>query len=1522
MSDSLQHDPKHVLATEPVAEHELVQIRWKKFTSQPGIMADPRLPPLPGGSSGPGLRMERCILGKELVMLPEALNSQTDIFEHVMSTDTWNSVLNDEERKRLKALLPSFPEEDEAESDETIRRLFEGENFKFGNPLQQFHQKLKDGLLSPDIAKCNHMCRKFKKREYKFSQQQYYSDLISEIIISRERTLHVKNGQPPDKVMPFRHVAKPERNKGLKDRVDKNYYRILKEAREECNLEDTSSEEEESINMVQRSKRQLHRSLGPIPSPEPTTPSVVATFAAKPSTLNGDLSGNTNKRPRALSPVEITDDNYRQMLKRHKRRKVEELNLPEMDTTEITLQDILSRCQASKKTNKPSPVVTANGDTAQEGESPPTILAAAAAAVVAAATGGTSPAATTPTSATTPTAAKKKPRVRVKTEKKLKRKVKTEKELGEVGDMALTLPPAAPGLDVHSDLLTHRDESVPDFPLPDTLPARLSMGQADNFFSLLRDIICDFPDSKATTAKVEERVREWQESPAISLNSWVHTQNWVDLVISALKFLSGDVLGLSVENFVPFLDYKERAQQWKWIGAGRDSNQQLSPLFRHWLKHKNSMPVDSLSSSQGSPPPVRTKTSFVVRPTTPAEKALYREQERRRFDNPHRAFTYHLHGYDSVVGPVKGVYNKENAITKAREHTLLISDRPAYVTILTLVRDAAARLPNGEGTRGDICELLKDSQFLSPGVTDTQINTVVSGALDRLHSEKDPCVKYDVNSKLWIYLHRSRTEEEFERIHQAQGAAAKAKKSLQRPKTSKAIKDHMSQSTAASVKAALAQNMAATTSAGAGAGGSGELNLDGLSPLVTPATTLTQPPAKILTDTSAGQQVRNGKAKQMTAAKAAAANVMATAHSTTIITTTAAPQLTTTTALPGATSTPSKTLVTATKARAPMVNVTASTAPSLLGARTQSPGQTGQTTSILASLGKPGMASVGAINVTKAPVVTVTKQGLTPGARPGGKGQQVLRAGSSVAQNAAEILLGSSAPQSPIILTQDPRSRSSTPTTVTVATPPPSAKLVTLAQSVSGGVVVAAATPPPPQAVAAAKLVTLAQSAGTVGGGLVVTGAGESAMITRLVQQVAGTQQVVSVSNLPTRGLTPGSAQQRGTTLKIQGGSIVQPLMGGKPMQLSGKPLLQLGGKGGQPLGVIQTSQGQISTLSLIPQSVATSTAGQRSYATHSAANTSKMAVHAAATGAKPSGDNRTPVTLTMVGSSATTLPKASILASSGASTLPTQAKVVTPSHGGMVVTQLPHSLSLRSGLTAAAQAKMMAGGQAGLAQFIVQQAPSTGATQTAQGLVPAQFIVQQAPPPSATQTAAQGTPIMVSQAAGVKASQQNIQVVRTVLSQQGLKPGQATILISQPALQQAAAAASGSVISSAQVIHTAGANPAAGVGKSTVRGSPKCKAQPVYARIITPPPGMKLTTVGPGQVQGGNVNMLQTVGKLLGLPTAGATGPPATVTLPTSSPSPAMVVATSQSVASGQSLLKSQPSETSDANSGSDTQS
>lgn len=35
----------------------------------------------------------------------------------------------------------------------------------------------------------------------------------------------------------------------------------------------------------------------------------------------------------------------------------------------------------------------------------------------------------------------------------------------------------------------------------------------------------------------------------------------------------------------------------------------------------------------------------------------------------------------------------------------------------------------------------------------------MSGALDRLHYEADPCVEFDAGIKLWRYLHADRTLE-------------------------------------------------------------------------------------------------------------------------------------------------------------------------------------------------------------------------------------------------------------------------------------------------------------------------------------------------------------------------------------------------------------------------------------------------------------------------------------------------------------------------------------------------------------------------------------------------------------------------------------------------------------------------------------------------------------------------------------------------------------------------------------------
>lgn len=337
------------------------------------------------------------------------------------------------------------------------------------------------------------------------------------------------------------------------------------------------------------------------------------------------------------------------------------------------------------------------------------------------------------------------------------------------------------------------------------------------YFSLIRDIFCSTQYHRTTMDTLQDKVSAWLSNPITALNDWYsQADDWFSLLTSAVSFLAGEFAD-QPEDFVPYLEYKKSMHIYQWIGAGRDSDQHLSPLCDYWLNRRNEMgatqsglsddddmQLNELSrgkyNSSGelndsgtiadrslSPLPPRCPTTWTVGKATSAEIEEFRIQERRRFENPHLSFTYRMHGYESVVGPVKGIYTQLPAFTKARGHNMLTIDRPNFVTILTLVRDATARLPNGEGTRADICELLRSSQYINPEAADNVLQTIVSGALDRMHTENDPCVKYDPKRKIWIYLHRNRTEEEFERMHQQfQGKSKHKKQSTRKIKTKSA----------------------------------------------------------------------------------------------------------------------------------------------------------------------------------------------------------------------------------------------------------------------------------------------------------------------------------------------------------------------------------------------------------------------------------------------------------------------------------------------------------------------------------------------------------------------------------------------------------------------------------------------------------------------------------------------------------------------------------------------------------------
>ncbi|CAH8681408.1 unnamed protein product [Schistosoma rodhaini] len=200
-----------------------------------------------------------------------------------------------------------------------------------------------------------------------------------------------------------------------------------------------------------------------------------------------------------------------------------------------------------------------------------------------------------------------------------------------------------------------------------------------------------------------------------------------------------------------------------------------------------------LYSDDDIPPPLYP-TRWKLRPFSEEEKADFQLQEAERFSHPWSPFVYHIQNYCAVVGPLRSapsplshdlaLYNSGrnwSSHSKARDHPLLRLDRPMFVSLAEIVRDAVACLPNGEGTRADITTIVQNSGFLLPNVNPRQLQQCVSSALDRLQGEtSDPSVYFNNNRRMWIYRHRHRTFEKFAELHEARCAVNETKKIIQR----------------------------------------------------------------------------------------------------------------------------------------------------------------------------------------------------------------------------------------------------------------------------------------------------------------------------------------------------------------------------------------------------------------------------------------------------------------------------------------------------------------------------------------------------------------------------------------------------------------------------------------------------------------------------------------------------------------------------------------------------------------------
>ncbi|KAJ0028685.1 hypothetical protein Pint_35525 [Pistacia integerrima] len=293
-----------------------------------------------------------------------------------------------------------------------------------------------------------------------------------------------------------------------------------------------------------------------------------------------------------------------------------------------------------------------------------------------------------------------------------------------------------------------------------------------------------------TINEIVERVRTSPGDPCI-LEA---REPLEDLVRGALNIFSSKLGPPAAKGWQALALYSKSRKIWSWIGpVSFNPNEaikeqasaeswgipcrtllKLVDSFSNWLRsfyqtlqQIGSFPAPPVISMQTTPNleerlrGVRPRKCIAtISPCSKEVRAYFQKEEALRYSVPERAFSYTaLDGRKSTVAPLRRSSGKPSS--KVRGHYMLRDDRPPHVTVLCLVRDAAARLPARMGTRADVCILVRDSQYMVEGISDEQLNQVVSHGLDRLHYETDPCVQFNGVTKLWVYLHGEREEDDF-----------------------------------------------------------------------------------------------------------------------------------------------------------------------------------------------------------------------------------------------------------------------------------------------------------------------------------------------------------------------------------------------------------------------------------------------------------------------------------------------------------------------------------------------------------------------------------------------------------------------------------------------------------------------------------------------------------------------------------------------------------------------------------------
>ncbi|XWS31933.1 hypothetical protein CRYUN_Cryun23aG0118200 [Craigia yunnanensis] len=120
-----------------------------------------------------GISCELGMVEGQICSIPYELFDLPDLRE-ILSLDTWNSCLTEEERFSLSAYLPDM---DEWTFWLTMKELFTGGDMYFGNPMDTFFKRLKGGFYPPKMTCLRESLQFLERRKYYHALRSYHDKM-------------------------------------------------------------------------------------------------------------------------------------------------------------------------------------------------------------------------------------------------------------------------------------------------------------------------------------------------------------------------------------------------------------------------------------------------------------------------------------------------------------------------------------------------------------------------------------------------------------------------------------------------------------------------------------------------------------------------------------------------------------------------------------------------------------------------------------------------------------------------------------------------------------------------------------------------------------------------------------------------------------------------------------------------------------------------------------------------------------------------------------------------------------------------------------------------------------------------------------------------------------------------------------------------------------------------------------------------------------------------------------------------